>query len=157
MTAPDGPRPERRTIGVLARQTGSNVETIRFYERIGLLAAPPRTQGGHRVFAEAHARRLVFIRRCRELGFSLDDVRGLLGLVDSGDVTCAEVKALTLIHRDAVRHRIEDLERMEGVLTDLVQRCAGGTAPDCAIIETLFEPRPKAKGAGAGTRTSNPP
>ncbi|HJO68676.1 MAG TPA: helix-turn-helix domain-containing protein [Rhodospirillales bacterium] len=140
MTAPDGPRRERRTIGVLARQTGCHVETIRFYERIGLLAPPPRTQGGHRVFDDSHARRLVFVRRCRELGFSLDDVRGLLGLVDTGDVTCAEVKALTVHHRDAVRHRIEDLRRMEGVLTDLVQMCAGGTAPDCAIIETLFEP-----------------
>ena len=68
-------------------------------------------------------------------------MRGLLGLVDSDDVTCAEVKALTVHHRDAVRYRIEDLRRMEGVLTDLVERCAGGTAPDCAIIETLFEPR----------------
>ncbi|MDH3920601.1 MAG: MerR family transcriptional regulator, partial [Rhodospirillales bacterium] len=86
------------TIGALSKNTGCNIETIRYYERIGLLPAPPRSAGGHRLYGEVLLKRLTFIRRGRELGFTLDDIRGLLGLVDGGAYTCAEVKALTLDH-----------------------------------------------------------
>ena len=80
-------------IGQLSRRSGVNIETIRFYERVGILPKPPRSQGGHRLYDEAHEKRLHFVRRSRELGFSLDEIRGLLRLVDGGRYTCSEVRA----------------------------------------------------------------
>jgi DNA-binding transcriptional MerR regulator len=85
--------PTELTVGALSEQTGVNVETIRYYEREGLLPSAPRTAGGHRVFGEAHLRQLIFIRRSRELGFSGPEVRTLLGLVDGG-YTCGDVRDL---------------------------------------------------------------
>ena len=79
------------SIGQLAERTSVNLETIRYYERIGLMPAPPRTEGGHRVYDRNHLKRLGLIRRSRELGFSIEEIRALLRLVDGGDYTCAEV------------------------------------------------------------------
>ena len=124
------------SIGDLSRRTGVNIETIRYYEKIKLLPPPPRTQGGPRVYPEAHLRRLVFIRRSRELGFTLDEVRNLLGLV-AGDCTCREVKDAALAHLKNVRRKIADLRRMERTLAETAARCAGGTAPDCPIVDVL--------------------
>ena len=118
-----------------------NIETIRYYERIGILPAPPRSAGGHRIYDADHLKRLTFVRRCRELGFSLDDVRALLRLVDGGDYTCEEVRDMALAHLDAVRARIADLLAMERTLEDMTARCLGGEIPDCAIVEALFEAR----------------
>ncbi len=118
-----------------------NIETIRYYERIGILPAPPRGAGGHRIYDADHLKRLCFVRRCRELGFSLDDVRALLRLVDGGDYTCEEVRDMALAHLDAVRARIADLLAMERTLEDMTARCLGGEIPDCAIVEALFEAR----------------
>ena len=126
------------TIGVLSRRTGCKVETIRYYERIGLLPAPARSAGGHRLFGEDHLKRLTFIRRGRELGFSLDDIRGLLGLVDGGAYTCAEVKAVTLEHLGEVRRKLADLRRLERVLKGMAAECDGGSLPDCPVIDALF-------------------
>lgn len=126
------------TIGQLARRTGVNVETIRYYERVGVMPRPRRTEGGHRAYVEPEVRRLGFVRRARELGFNLDDVRELLRLVDSGDVTCAEVRERTLRHLTDVRARIADLRRMERVLAATAERCAGDLTPDCPILETLY-------------------
>lgn len=126
------------TIGVLSRRTGCKVETIRYYERIGLLPAPARSAGGHRLFGEDHLKRLTFIRRGRELGFSLDDIRGLLGLVDGGAYTCAEVKAVTLEHLGEVRRKLADLRRLERVLKGMAAECEGGAVPDCPVIDALF-------------------
>jgi MerR family mercuric resistance operon transcriptional regulator len=128
----------RSTIGVLSRRTGCKVETIRYYERIGVLPAPGRSAGGHRLYDEDHFKRLSFVRRSRELGFTLDEVRTLLGLVDSGNVSCAEVKALTLCHAGEIRAKIADLRRMEKVLRQMAAQCDGGTVPDCAILEALY-------------------
>jgi MerR family transcriptional regulator, mercuric resistance operon regulatory protein len=128
----------RLTIGTLARRVGSNVETVRYYERIGLLPEPPRSLGGHRLYGEEHARRLAFIRRSRALGFSVDEVRGLLAVCDSGDYTCAEVKARTLEHRASVRRKIAALERLDDALSAIAARCAGDAGRDCPILETLF-------------------
>ena len=86
------------TIGKLSSQTGVNIETIRYYEKEGILPAPPRTEGGHRLYAEEHLKRLMFVRRSRELGFSLDEIRTMLDMVDGGNLTCAEVKNITLKH-----------------------------------------------------------
>ncbi len=126
------------TIGVASRQTGVHIETIRYYERIGLLPEPTRGPGGQRQYGEALIRRLCFVRRTRELGFTLKEVRDLLGLVDGGHYSCAEVRTLTLDHLQAVRRRITDLERLAAVLEELAGRCEGGPAPACPIIETLF-------------------
>ena len=116
-------------IGALSRHTGCNIETIRYYERVGLLPAPPRSAGGHRIYGVDHLKRLTFIRRGRQLGFALKDVRGLLALVDGGGHTCDEVQALTLDHLDEVRRKIADLKVMEGVLGDMAAECEGGTVP----------------------------
>lgn len=129
----------RMGIGALSEQTGCNVETIRYYEREGLLPNPPRTQGGHRMYSEEHLKRLTFIRRSRELGFTLDGVRGLLRMVDGEHYTCAEVKSLTLDHLKDVRGKLADLEKLEKVLRQLAGRCTGDEVPDCPIVEALFE------------------
>jgi len=129
------------TRGVIAARTGVNIETVRYYERIGLLPAPPRSKGGHRMYDEVLLRRLNFIRRCRELGFTLDEVRSLLQLVDGGDYTCGEVEALTTAHLGEVRHKLADLKRLEKVLREMVARCEGGEVPECPVIEALFRER----------------
>ena len=126
-------------IGSLSKRTGCKVETVRFYEREGLMPSPPRTPGGHRLYDEAHLKRLTFIRRSRELGFTLDQVRGLLRIVDGDHVACSEVKGVTLEHLDDVKGKIADLRRLRKVLEDLAARCAGDETPDCPIIEALFE------------------
>ena len=134
-------------IGDLARRAGCRVETVRYYERAGLMPAPPRTAGGHRVYGAGHMKRLAFIRRARELGFPLDQVRGLLELADSGDFTCGDVRAMTLGHRDDVRRRMADLRRLDAALAALAAQCEGGGGRDCAILDALFDrlrrsPRP---------------
>lgn len=126
-------------IGEAARLSRCKVETIRFYERKGLMPPPLRTEGSHRTYGREHVGRLKFIRRCRELGFPLDDVRALLGLVDGERVTCAEVKALTVAQLRAIRGKIADLHRMARVLDRMAQSCAGGNLPDCPIIVALFD------------------
>lgn len=130
------PRVEAQSIGPLSAQTGVNIETIRYYERIGLLPAPPRTQGGRRIYSAEHRRRLVFIRRMRELGFPIEDVRTLLGMVDGG-YACADVHALTVRHLDDMRRRIGDLTRVAAILEDMADRCATGETPGCPIVEAL--------------------
>ena len=124
-------------IGALARDTGCNIETIRYYEKIGLLAEPPRSAGGHRCYASSDADRLFFIVRSRELGFSVADVRQLLRLVDSG-VSCEEVRSITMTHIGTIQARISDLKRLEAVLRTTAANCGGGDAPDCPIVDMLF-------------------
>lgn len=124
-------------IGAVAARTGVNIETIRYYERIGLVPAPPRTQGRQRVYDEHHLKRLAFIRRGRELGFSLDQICDLLGLVRGHDLTCAEVKAVTEQHVADIRRKLQDLRRLERVLNELAAQCHGKQVPDCPILDTL--------------------
>ncbi len=123
----------------LARRTGCNLETVRYYEKVGLLPAPPRTTAGYRRYDANHERRLRFVLRARELGFCLDEVRALLRLVDESDQPCSEARDLAAAHLAEVRAKIADLKRMERVLKDVVVRCADGTRPKCPLIETLFE------------------
>lgn len=130
------------SIGRLSARTGCNIETIRYYEKIGLLAAPPRTVGGHRVYGGDHAKRLGFIRRSRELGFSLDEIRALLGLADGEDYDCGQVKEITLRHLQSVKDKIRDLRKLERTLTTISNECEGGIAPSCPIIEALYRGRP---------------
>jgi MerR family mercuric resistance operon transcriptional regulator len=126
----------------LARRTGCNLETVRYYEKVGLLPEPPRTAGGYRNYDTTHERRLRFVLRARELGFSLDEIRELLRLVDERDQPCAEVRTVAAAHLGDVRAKIADLRRMERVLKDVVAQCAGGTQPECPLIETLFSKAP---------------
>lgn len=125
-------------IGELSRRTGCNIETIRYYERIALLPPPLRSAGHYRVYDTADVRRLAFIRRARELGFTLDEVRALLRLsANDGQGACANVRELAESHLAKVRAKIADLRAMERVLADAVQRCAAGEAPGCPIIDAL--------------------
>jgi MerR family transcriptional regulator, mercuric resistance operon regulatory protein len=112
---------------------------VRFYEKRGLLQVPPRTAGGHRDYASEHLKRLTFIRRSRELGFTLEEIRGLLGLVDGGDWTCAEVKAMTLEHLADVRRKIADLRKLAQILKDMAAQCDGGAVPECPIVDALMQ------------------
>ena len=123
-------------IGELSRRTGCNIETIRYYERIGLMPAPPR-RGRYRSYGADDVGRLGFVRRARELGFTLDEVRALLGLAVGGHASCAEVRNLAASHLKDVRARIADLKRMERVLADSVRACDAGQDPGCPLIEAL--------------------
>ncbi len=124
------------TIGRLSALTNSNVETVRYYEKIGLMPAPPRTEGGRRLYDGSAARRLRFIRRARDLGFSIDDIRSFLGLSDTPP-TCAEAHETALRHRDAIRAKIADLKRLDRRLTAIMNDCSRAATPDCALIDAL--------------------
>ena len=126
------------SIGGLTERTGCKVETIRYYERIGLLPAPPRSAGRHRVYGRDHLKRLTFIRRARCLGFALAEVRELLDLADGG-AGCAQVKQVTLAHLGDVKRKLADLRRLEKVLKNMAAECDGGDVPDCPILDALFE------------------
>jgi MerR family mercuric resistance operon transcriptional regulator len=122
----------------LARRTGANLETVRYYEKVGLLPPPPRTASGYRSYDGTHERRLSFVLRARELGFPLEEVRALLRLVDERDQPCAEASRVAATHLADIRAKITDLRRMEGVLKTVVAQCGDGTRSDCPLIETLF-------------------
>jgi Cu(I)-responsive transcriptional regulator len=129
--------PESLSIGALAWATDTNVETIRYYERIDLLPPPARTRGNYRAYAPAHLARLSFIRRARALGFSLDQVRQLLALADDRERSCQEVDRIARAHRDEVDRKIADLTALRRELDSLIRQCRGGTMNDCRIIEAL--------------------
>lgn len=123
-------------IGKLSKATDVKIETIRYYEKIGIMPKPPRTAGHHRLYDAAHLSRLRFIKRSRELGFSLHDIRSLLGLEDKTP-TCGEALQITHSHLGAVRQKIRDLRDLERQLQRISESCAGGDSPDCGIIEAL--------------------
>lgn len=124
-------------IGELSRRTRCNIETVRYYERIGIIPAPLR-RGRYRSYSAEDVARLGFVRRARELGFTLDEVRALLGLAGGGDASCAKVRDLAASHLKDVRVRIADLQRMERVLIASVRACDAGQDPDCPLIQTLY-------------------
>ena len=126
------------SIGELSRRTRVNVETIRYYERIAMLPAPPRSAGGRRVYGLADTRTLAFIRRARELGFTLSEIRALLALsAGSARDSCAAVSELAAAHLAEIRGKIADLEAMERVLADAVRRCDAGEVPGCPVLDAL--------------------
>jgi MerR family mercuric resistance operon transcriptional regulator len=125
-------------IGELSRRTGCNIETIRYYERIALLPVPVRSAGRYRLYDTADIRRLAFIRRSRQLGFTVDEVRTLLFLsANGGRGARANVRELAESHLAEVRAKIVDLRAIERVLADAVRRCAAGEVPSCPIIDAL--------------------
>ena len=126
-------------IGEMSRQTGVNIETIRYYERIEIIPNPDRTEGGNRQYNHQQLKRLSFVKRCRELGFSLNEIRALLEMVDRDDFTCNEVYDVTAAHLVNVKKKLSDLKRLERALKNMVSECSKGDVPDCPIIDTLFE------------------
>ena len=124
-------------IGKLSELTGVNIETIRYYERIGMLPAPPRTEGGRRIYGQTHTRTLAFIRRGRELGFSLDEIRALLGLAAPGKASCAEVRGIAARHLEDIRAKMSDLAKLQRILAKTISRCSGRRVPDCPVLDIL--------------------
>jgi MerR family mercuric resistance operon transcriptional regulator len=125
--------------GTLAGYSGVNIETIRYYEKKGLMPDPMRSAGGHRIYDQSHLRRLSFIRKTRELGFTIREIREFLDLVDSKNYTCAEIRDRTNIHLRDVEQKLRDLQKMRRTLTSMVSRCNGGLVPECIIIDSLFD------------------
>ncbi len=128
------------SIGELAKRTRTKVETIRYYERIGLLPEPARTEGNYRSYNDVQLGRLSFIRRARNLGFSLDQVRELLDLADQRERSCEAVDMIVGQHLVEIERKIADLTALRDELSDMIERCGRGTVVDCRIIETLAPP-----------------
>ncbi|ANJ54808.1 MerR family transcriptional regulator [Pseudomonas silesiensis] len=130
-------------IGALSKQTGCNIETIRYYEKIGLLPVANRSSGGHRVYTEQHRARLLFIRQGRELGFPLDEVRELISLSGDQQRSCGEALSVVRKHLESVEAKLARLQTIRQELlsmADSCQTCCPGTmAPDCTIVEALAE------------------
>ena len=123
-------------IGELSRRTGCNIETVRYYEGINLLPAP-RRRGRIRFYGDGDVARLTFVRRARELGFTLDEVRALLGLAANGQAACAKVREISTVHLSSVRSRIADLRTMERILSAAVRQCDAGQQLSCPLIDAL--------------------
>ena len=130
-------RAENLPIGELSKRSGVNIETIRYYERVKMLAPPPRTDSGRRVYRSTDLRILVFIRRSRELGFSLDEIRTLLRLGGPEKASCREVREIAAHHLEDIRARLVDLKKLERLLAKTVARCSRRTAPDCPVLDIL--------------------
>jgi Cu(I)-responsive transcriptional regulator len=124
-------------IGELARATATNVETVRYYERIGMLAAPARTDTNYRSYAPDHIARLSFIRRARGLGFTLDDIRELLDLASDADQSCDAIDAMAVRQRDAIDRKISDLTALRQQLDGVIEACGQGRVAHCRIVEAL--------------------
>jgi MerR family mercuric resistance operon transcriptional regulator len=130
-------RAEQMPIGELSRVTGVNIETIRYYERVKMLPVPARTASGRRVYGSKEARVLAFVRRSRELGFSLDEIRALLRLGGPEKATCREVREIAAHHLKDIRAKLADLRRLERLLATTIARCSGRMAPDCPVLDIL--------------------
>ena len=128
------------TRGQLAKRTGCNIETVRYYEKVGLLPEPARSDAGYRLYTEEDERRLGFILRAKELGFNSEGVRNLLTISDTGHSTRAEVKALTESHIEEIAQKVKDLQKMKKRLEEISSHCDGSmaSAKDCPIMTNLY-------------------
>lgn len=137
-------------IGALSKSTGCHTETIRYYEKIGLIPPPLRSAGGHRIYTEAHRARLVFIRQNRELGFPLEAIRELIAVSSDGERPCADALSVVRKHLTEVEQKVKKLNEIRKELLSMARACEatclGSSGPDCTIVESLFEP-------AAGTRS----
>lgn len=127
-------------IGELARATSTKVETIRFYEKIGLLSEPGRTSSNYRDYGRPHLARLSFVRRARDLGFTLDQIRELLALSDDRDQSCSAVDIVARAHLAQIDQKIADLRSLRRELDELIGQCTQGSISECRIIEALGPP-----------------
>lgn len=137
MSAITGARADGMTIGKLSQLTGVNIETIRYYEKIKVLPVPSRAANGRRMYGPTERRILAFVRRSRELGFTLDEVRALMRLGGPQKASCREVREIATNHLDDVRAKINDLRKLERLLTKTVAQCTGSTAPECPVLDIL--------------------
>jgi MerR family mercuric resistance operon transcriptional regulator len=144
------------TIGQLSELTGVNIETVRYYEKIKLLPPPPRAANGRRIYGPGERRILAFVRRSRELGFSLDEVRALLRLGGPERASCREVRDIATHHLDDVRAKITDLRKLERLLATTVGRCSGTSAPECPVLDILDVQRSKERDDGKSFDSPNP-
>jgi DNA-binding transcriptional MerR regulator len=132
-------------IGELARRTGTNAPTVRYYEQIGLLPTTSRRDGGQHRYGEEDVRRLTFVRRCRDFGFSIEQVRALAALVQDRERSCLEARDLAQSHLEAIRAKLDELKALERTVARFVKSCevacAGGPGPDCVILEDLHHAR----------------
>lgn len=142
------------TIGRLARGAGVNLETVRYYERIGLMPAPARTAAGHRSYAPEHAQHLRFIRRSRELGFSIDAIRRLIALGEPEIQACGEVRDMAQEHIASIDAKIADLQRLRAALRQAVADCRDGEEVRCPVIQELLTSR---SGAAPGSDPAQGP
>ncbi|MCJ2102313.1 MULTISPECIES: MerR family transcriptional regulator [unclassified Methylobacterium] len=128
------------SIGQLAAAAGVNLETVRYYERIGLMPPPARTGGGHRSYDPVHVQRLAFIRHARALGFGIEDIRTLLALAAPGHRSCAEVRDIASAHLSEVRTKLAHLARLEHILSETIDQCSGAPTPACPVLDMLDAP-----------------
>jgi DNA-binding transcriptional MerR regulator len=127
------------TIGQAAREAGCKVQTLRYYEELGILPKPLRTAGNQRVYGEEHLSRLAFIRHARELGFSLEAVRELLSLGARPDQSCAKADAIATAHLGEIERKIAALTALRGELARMVESCRQGRISECRVIEVLAD------------------
>jgi len=127
------------SIGALARQAGYAVQTLRYFEQIGLMPEAPRTAGGQRRYGEKELRRLLFIRHARDLGFEIDAVRGLLKLAGHPDAPCDAANAIAADHLKAIDDKIARLQAMREELARMVDACSGGPIAECRVIDVLAD------------------
>ncbi len=125
-------------IGRLAKNANCQVETVRFYEKNGLMPKPDRTESGHRVYGREHEKRLRFIRRSREMDFSLDEIRFLLRAVEDDNPSCADVEKFSKKHLSLIQDKIRELKAMEKTMKSLLNECQGNRAPGCPLIDVLY-------------------
>lgn len=127
-------------VGEIAEKCNVNKETIRYYERLGLLPEPDRTEKGYRMYSQQTVDRLNFIKRMQELGFSLNEIDKLLGVVDCDEAKCRDMYDFTVLKIEDIQHKIQDLKRIERMLMDLKERCPENKdIYECPIIETLMK------------------
>lgn len=138
-------------IGALAERSGCNIPTIRYYESIGLLPRARRRTSGHRVYDAKTAELLIFIRTCRNFGFSVEQVRALVALSTSKDSDCVEMRDIAQTHLDALRARLTEMHALERSLKRFVESCnascAGGPAPKCSILQDIGRAAEALRGA----------
>ncbi|MCK5425080.1 MAG: MerR family transcriptional regulator [Emcibacter sp.] len=132
-------RSESYTIGKLSKLSGCVIQTIRYYEQIDLLPKPDRSPRGHRLYDEKTLKRLKFILRLRHLGFSLEETRKLLDLVDGGKYTCREIRKKTLVHAEGISLKITDLQKIKAELLHMAEKCNDDTGLDCSILDSLYQ------------------
>jgi MerR family transcriptional regulator, mercuric resistance operon regulatory protein len=125
--------------GELAKMSGVNLETVRYYEDIGLLLELQRSPAGHRLCSESDLKRLIFVKRSRELGYATDEVRNVLDLVDNQTYSCDQMRELTLEHLKDVQAKIKDLRKVAKSLKDMASQCEGAKTPVCHVIDVLHE------------------
>jgi MerR family transcriptional regulator, copper efflux regulator len=132
------------TIGLVARRAGCSVPTVRYYEAVGLLPRVARRGGGHRVYSDAELRRLIFIRRCRDFGFAIGQIKEIVALADRGAQDCSAARDLAARRLDDVRRKMRELRALERdlgqIVDDCTGQCAGGPAADCVILAELVTP-----------------